>query len=128
MTIFTKANQGGSIRTYLIVAVVFVVIFVLSLNFIQQRGEQVRKDQAIAQAEEINREQNEPSATEQPSNQPTTGEQQPNTEPNNTPAEEELDTIPQTGAGDVLVYGFVSIYTGLFVAYLNSRHILKRSL
>lgn len=115
-----RASQGGAIRTYIIVGVALAVALLLSLYFVQQRGEQVRQEQALAQADELNGGESSPPITEEPS---TPEDSEPTPEPNEdaTPEPEPATEIPQTGASDLITPLVAAIYAGVVAAYLKSR-------
>ena len=48
-----RTNQGGAIVTFVVVAVVLALVVIGTAYFVKQRGEQVRRDQAVAQADKL---------------------------------------------------------------------------
>jgi len=48
-----RTNQGGSILTFIVIAVVLAFGVIGTAYFVKQHGEQVRKEQAIAQADAL---------------------------------------------------------------------------
>jgi hypothetical protein len=52
MGITRRTNQGGSIVTFIIVGLVLTLLLAGAAYYVNQRGEQARKDQAIANSDE----------------------------------------------------------------------------
>jgi len=52
MSFLKRANQGGFMGVYLVVGAVLVLATILMISWAQGRGEQARKEQAIAAADE----------------------------------------------------------------------------
>lgn len=47
-----RTNQGGSVKTFIIIGVILAVGLIGTVYILKQRGDQVRKDQAIATYEQ----------------------------------------------------------------------------
>ena len=47
----TKTDQGGSVATFVVIGIILTVILFGSILYLRQRGDQARRDQAIAEYE-----------------------------------------------------------------------------
>lgn len=52
MRAIRRTNQGGSVKTFIIIGVILAVGLIGTVYILKQRGDQVRKDQAIATYEQ----------------------------------------------------------------------------
>jgi LPXTG-motif cell wall-anchored protein len=126
-----RTNQGGSVLTFIIVAVVLALGVIGTAYFVKQHGEQVRKEQAVAQADTLAKQEAAKSGSATTS-ATTAGTSTPvPTAPSTTPAptSNEQVALPTTGP-ESNAFQFVAI--GLLVAssaaYVLSRRALDRSL
>jgi LPXTG-motif cell wall-anchored protein len=131
-----RTNQGGSVLTFIIVAVVLALGVIGTAYFVKQHGEQVRKEQAVAQADTLAKQEAAKSgsattsATTESQTGSTAGTSTPvPTAPSTTPAptSNEQVALPTTGP-ESNAFQFVAI--GLLVASsaVLSRRALDRSL
>lgn len=131
-----KILRRGSIWQFVIIAVILVALLALGGYLAQQRGAQVRQDQAIAQAEK-----NKPTAPsttpaasgdpEAPATQTTpapaaTAPEVAGTTPATSPSAESTQALPQTGPADNMLVSLLALgsLTAVSVAYVNSRRQL----
>lgn len=140
MTIFTKSNQGGYVQTFFIVAVLLAIVTIVAINYVQDRGEQARRDQAIAQA-------NDQAITDQAASNSdkntASGGDTTKTASSSTPApgetaqtstatdanQQQSGVLPTTGADASIVRIIMTgLLTGFIVAYVTSRRALTRPL
>ena len=131
MNIFKRTNQGGATLTFIIIGVLLALATVAIVYFVTQRGEQARRDQAIAQAEErVKQEQasNDQTAVSGTSSENTgvSGGQTSSPDVAVTPPAPDL---PQTGASDDIFSVIpAALLVGVLAAYFSSRRSLQRSL
>jgi Tfp pilus assembly major pilin PilA len=124
MSIFRSTIQGGIIVRFVVVIIVLTIVTMLAISFVQQRGEQARRDQAIALADQIAQENEAIAAANKPKpSQPVVTE---------TPTSQqapETTQLPATGPIDVLM-SIVAIgaLTTTISYYMSSRRNLLRSL
>lgn len=140
MISWKRTNQGGALRMFLIVAVLLAIVTIVTINFVQNRGEQARRDQAIAQA-------NDQAITDQAaSNSDKTtanGGDTTKTASSSTSApgetaqtstatdanQQQSGVLPTTGADASIVRIIMTgLLTGFIVAYVTSRRALTRPL
>ena len=130
-----RIHQGGSIVTFIVIAIVLAGAVIGTAYFVKQRGEQVRQQQAIAQADKLSKEadakktattdKNTKSGSEATSNKSTPVP----TEPSPSAASSEQAALPATGAElDGLRLLAIGLLVASSVAYIASRRILDRSL
>lgn len=142
-----RTNQGGSILTFIIVAVVLTFGVIGTAYFVKQRGEQVRKDQAIARVDKLakaadttKQQPTAASSSRQSSGQttatstastptpaaakpaPTASSPSPQVQAKPTPLP---TTGPESGVVDLIAIGML---VATVTAYLSSRRVLSRSL
>jgi len=133
-----RTNQGGSILTFIIVAVVLAFGVIGTAYFVKQHGEQVRKEQAIAQADALAKQEAAKSsgaatsATSESKTESTTGTSTPApTEPSSTPAptSSEQAALPTTGPeSNAFQLVAIGLLVASSVAYGLSRRAPDRSL
>lgn len=128
-----RANQGGSVLTFIIIAVVLAIALIGIAYFVKQKGEQVRLDQATTQADEIAREEDNVPADESNDDEPIASEtpapdsETPTPSPISEPSEQ--DALPVTGPeNDVINILAVALLTASCVAYITSRRHVNASL
>lgn len=132
MISWKRTNQGGALQTFLIVAVALAIVTVVAINFVHDRGEQARRNQAIAQA-------NEQAAADKavPAPGQEADEDSDRAGTSSTPSADETpqtstveaESLPTTGPGDsVALLVMIGLLTGSSVAYVSSRRTLKRPL
>lgn len=128
MNIFNRANQGGvTVLGFIIVGVILAIVTVGAVYALYQRGEQARRDRAIAVVEEQENAGGEMTPAETPSDdQPTTNPAPVPTVAESKPAPTEL---PATGPTDNLMAVFVlAILTASITSYGMSRRALRVTL
>jgi cytoskeletal protein RodZ len=138
-----RSNQGGAILTFIVIAVVLVAVTVGAIYFVQQRGAQVRREQAIAAADKQAADQKTQSASDaarrasdaarlaaatkanQATSQPSTS----GTATTPKPSTPTASALPETGPESALL---AMVALGSVVAastyYVSSRRALARSL
>ena len=130
MISWKRTNQGGALRTFLIVAVLLALVTILAINFVHDRGEQARRNQAIAQANDQAAADKAVSAPGTESSGDQTGKSS-GSSASETPQTSTVQAsdLPVTGPTDLAEY-FVTLglLTGSLTAYVSSRRILKRPL
>lgn len=136
MISWKRTNQGGALRTFLIVAVLLAIATIVSINFVHNRGEQARRDQAIAQAnDQAAADKAAPNPNEDTSKDgdKTDTSSEPSVSvasEDSTPVEQQTSNIlPTTGTEDSIVSIFmIGLMAGVIVAHGTSRRALKRPL
>lgn len=128
-----RANQGGSVLTFIIIAVVLAIALIGTAYFVKQKGEQVHLDQATTQADEIAREEDSVPADESNDDEPVASETPaPNSEtpaPSPTSEPNEQEVLPTTGPeNDSINILAVALLTASCVAYITSRRHAGASL
>jgi LPXTG-motif cell wall-anchored protein len=136
-----RTNQGGSILTFIIIAVVLAVGVIGTAYFVKQHGEQVRKEQSIAQADALAKqeavkssgsatpatsESKSRSAIETPASTPapTVATPTPSVSTSNDQA-----ALPTTGPeSDAVQLLAIGLLVASSAAYVSSRRVLDRSL
>lgn len=137
-----QTNQGGSVTSFVIIAALLVFGVVGTAYFVQQRGEQVRTEQAIAQADKRAEQEKKdtPSETKTDSDEsdgkevidtptavPTTPTPAPS--PAETPGTQTPVALPSTGpASDLTQILIIGLLAASGVGYVMSRRALSRSL
>ncbi len=133
-----RTNQGGSVQTFFIIALMLVIITIGMARFVEQHGAQVRRDQAIALAEK--QAKTDQAASDSSSNS-STGSNSTNTgevavpssdssASTTTAAVTESSALPTTGPSDMTIVNIVlsGLLSAVTVAYFASRRMLARSL
>lgn len=123
-----RTFKGGSIANFVVIGIILSVLLVGGVYLIRQRGDQVRKEQAIAEYEEQKKseqksnEESKESESDETSNNGSNGEA---TETSNGGSAE----LPQTGP-DSNVLGLVAVFvlTFMSVSLAGSYRKLKTSL
>lgn len=140
MSIFKRAIQGGIIRRYVVISVILAVVTIAAVYAVQQRGQQARRDQAIAAANELAKQASQPTDTaniDTPSDSTTpvvstdiaSNTSAPTSTPQPTPAAQSVTELPVTGsANDVLQVAVLALVTFSIVSYVLSRRGPVRSL
>jgi len=114
--------QGGATLTVGIVGAVIALLLLGTIYFVVQRGQQLRQDQAIGEAEQIAK-QDSP-VVEAPAVVTPSVPKPESTAPTTTPQPIEL---PTTGAeSDIALIIMLGCVTGAFVSYVMSRRALQR--
>ncbi len=132
-----RTNQGGAIRTYIVIGVLLAVVTIGSAWFVRQRGQQVRQDQAIALADSQKKDSssNQTAANtavnvpaDKSSNNSSTSDT--NTAGSTTPqAGQQAGELPTTGPeSGVQQIIFSALVTGSAVAYFSSRRVARSTL
>ena len=140
-----RANQGGSVQTFFIIGLLLVIVAIGTARYVQQHGAQVRRDQAIAQAEKqlkTDQASSSSGSTSTSPNNANSGQVTPSTSTASSSAQSSTSAtsgaavvvqssdLPTTGPSatsivNVLLIGLLSAVT---TAYLSSRRQLARSL
>lgn len=121
-------NQGGSVATFIVIGVILAAGLVGTTYFLNQRGEQVRKDQTIAANKE--KQGNKKPIKSDESDKPTATNVNVSKTPTSAPGESsKLQDLPVTGP-ELSASELLGIYllVAVTAAYLVSRRILARSL
>jgi len=124
MSKIRRADQGGSIVTFVIVGVVLAALLIGSVYYLKQRGDQVRKDQAIATADKLRADEDK-AKSEAADKSNTSGAVTDDTDKNVAAAK----NLPATGA-EMSVSSLVGIFlmSTMTTSYISSRRKLARSL
>ena len=114
--------QGGATLTVGIIGAVIALLLLGTIYFVVQRGQQLRQDQAIGEAEQIAKQEGPvieaPAVATPPTPQPEV------TAPTSTPQPTEL---PTTGIeSDVALVIMLGCVAGTTVSYVMSRRALQR--
>lgn len=118
-----KDHQSGSTISFVIIAIVLIVLTIAAVVFVQQRGEQARKDEAtkIAAQQQADQEAAEAAriaADAQKAQDEATGE---STSP--------ITDLPETGIElDIIRTLAIGLLVASGVSYVTSRRSVKRSL
>ncbi len=135
MITLKRTYQGGSVVTFIVIATVLAAAVIGTAFFVKQRGEQVRQQQAVAQADKIAKEAD-AKKTATPDNSAKSSSKAPSTAPTPAPTEPSPSAtsgtqaaLPTTGSE---LDGARLLAIGLLVAssaaYVASRRVLDRSL
>ena len=127
-----RTNQGGFLQTFIIIAVVLAITIVSVAYFVKNRGETVRRDQAIALADQIasSEESNQADKNSSPA---VAVESNAATVVDDSAKEasvDETESLPATGpAEDTMVFIVeLGILSSVVMYYIQSRRNLSRSL
>jgi Tfp pilus assembly major pilin PilA len=131
-----RTNQGGAIRSFIIIAIILAVLTVAGVYVVRNRGEQARRDQAIAAADKITADQKaaqtstaaSDGSSSAPAAQPTTPRQATDTNTVTTDATKSSE-LPTTGPTDSIIPMIaLGLIVGSIVAYVSSRRALTQPL
>lgn len=124
MSKIRRTNQGGSIVTFVIIGVVLAALLIGSVYYLKQRGDQVRKDQAIAAADQQKADEDR-AKSEAADKSDTNGTVTDDTDKNVTNAQ----NLPATGS-EMSISGLVGIFlmSTMTTSYISSRRKLARYL
>ncbi len=139
-----RANQGGSVQTFFIIGLLLVIVTIGVARYVQQHGAQVRRDQAIAQAEkQLKTDQASSNSSNTATNSNNTNAGQtasPSTSGSETSSQSstattsgtvaESSALPTTGpsANAIVNIMLIGLLSAVTVAYISSRRQLTRSL
>lgn len=143
-----RTNQGGSVLTFIIIATVLAAAVIGTAFFVKQRGEQVRQQQATAQADKLAKETDakktntansqKPGATngasksgsETPSAKPTPVSATPtSTQPSTPVSTDQAASLPTTGPElDIVQIVAIGLLAASSTAYMASRRTLGHTL
>ncbi len=134
-----RTNQGGSVQTFLIVAVILTIVLIGAARYVQQHGAQVRRDQAIAAADKQAADNqtattpltdNQDTGTTQGASSATGTSQQANSATNTEAQVATTNDLPTTGPGlsSIVSMAMMGILVGFTTAYVLSLRIAKRPL
>jgi len=136
MIALKRTHQGGSVVTFIVIATVLAAAVIGTAFFVKQRGEQVRQQQAVAQADKIAKEADAKKTTTPDNSTKSSGEATSST--TSTPAPTEPSPSATSGTQAALpttgseLDGARLLAIGLLVAssaaYVASRRVLDRSL
>lgn len=123
-----RINQGGSIASYIVIAVILITGMIGTVYFVNKRGDQARKEQTIA-ANEKEKTDKETKKTNEPVKTDTSKD---STEVNSvveSADSSDSQDLPATGL-ELSVVQLIGIYslTATMTAYVISRRKLTRSL
>ena len=127
MRIIRQTNQGGSATAFIIVGIILAIGLIGIIYFVKQRGEVVRKEQAIAAYDK--QQAAEKAATEDAnkSEASSTGDTEESNNMSESPSS--AQGLPTTGpeliVGELLGAGLMAV---AIAGYLSSRRNLTRSL
>ncbi|MEI7690000.1 MAG: hypothetical protein WCI79_03490 [Candidatus Saccharibacteria bacterium] len=117
-----RTNQGGSIVLFIIVSVILAIGLVIAVYFLKQRGEQARRDQAIAIVDQ-QLEAERTKTTEKAVEQAPPVESGANGPENNAPVVVEVastDDLPATGpelvVGELVGAGMLTFFSASYIA------------
>lgn len=135
MIALKRTHQGGSVVTFIVIATVLAAAVIGTAYFVKQRGEQVRQEQAVAQADKIAKEADAKKTTTPDTSAKSSGEA---TSPKPTPAPTASlpaeapgvqAALPTTGAElDGARLLAIGLLVASSIAYIASRRVLDRSL
>jgi hypothetical protein len=140
MISFNRTNQGGAIRTYIVIGVLLAVVTIGVARFVQQHGQQVRQNQAIALADNQVKAKNANTAINDTAvTIPAGNSNGSNATSGNDNSTQAATTSPQTGQSSselpttgpesgVMQIIFSALMTGSLVAYFGSRKVARVSL
>ncbi len=143
-----RTNQGGSVLTFIIIAIVLAAAVIGTAFFVKQRGEQVRQQQAVAQADKLAKETDakktdttdsqksgtsngtSKSGGETPSAKPTPVPATPtSTQPSTPISTGQAASLPTTGPElDIVQIVAIGLLAASSAAYIVSRRTLGRTL
>ncbi|HEU4830585.1 MAG TPA: hypothetical protein VFS65_00225 [Candidatus Saccharimonadales bacterium] len=119
-----RTNQGGSMATYIIIGVILVLGLTIAAYTLKQRGEQVRKDQAISMSED-KKQSDADKAPVVEGDAPAADEAESSDKPGDSTADELPTTGPADTVGQLLGVGLLTMAT---LSYVSSRRSLSSSL
>lgn len=125
-----RIHQGGSVVTFIVIATVLAGAVIGTAYFVKQRGEQVRQEQAVAQADKLAKEADAKKTTTTDKSAKSTATPTPApTEPSPSATPGAQAALPTTGneldGARLLAIGLLVASS---VAYIASRRVLDRSL
>lgn len=127
MSEIRRTNQGGSIVTFIIVGVILAVVLVGGVSYLRQRGEQVRKDQAIAAADQEKAAKDAARQSQNANNSESKGSSTGTVDDNSSGNSNSVKNLPVTGPEatiGALVAPFLLTFAS--VSYVSSRRSLVR--
>jgi hypothetical protein len=124
MRIVRRTNQGGSATTFIIIGIILAIGLIGSIYFVKQRGEVVRKEQAIAAYDKQQAADKAATEATNKSGVVNTGEVDNATE-SSSPTQGLPATGPEFIVGELLGAGLMAV---AIAGYLSSRRNLIRSL
>ena len=138
-----RANQGGAVQTYFIIALLLAIVAIGVARYVEEHGAQVRRNQAIAQAEKqlkTDQDNTNTAKTDEGSGSAgvnsgqTAAPSQTSTNSSSTSstatAPQQSSSLPTTGPSDDMVIRIflAGLLTATIAAYVSSRRTLARSL
>ena len=134
-----RTNQGGSVQTFLIVAVILTIVLIGAARYVQQHGAQVRRDQAIAsvdkqtidnQTTSSSSTDNQGASTAPGTNSTTDTSQQTSSATDTSTQVAASNDLPTTGPGlsSIISMIMAGILVGATTAYVLSLRVIKHPL
>lgn len=129
MRIIRRTDQGGSVIVFVLVGIILAIGLIVSIYLIKQRGEQVRRDQAIAIYEKEQAEKEKAESKKTPIKTPETPIKTNEINLSDLSDYDWSSVLPETGPKIDLfeILGAFSL-TASIVGYLISKKELTRSL
>ncbi len=121
-----RTKQGGSVVSYIIVGLILTAGLIGGVYYLKQHGDQVRREQAIAAA---NQQQQASQSSDKTSGNGTSGGTATGSGGGSTPTSTSTGGMPTTGPESIVIE-LVGVYmlTASAVSYASSRRDLKRYL
>jgi cytoskeletal protein RodZ len=120
-----RTNQGGSVASFVVIGVILVAGLLSAVYFVNQRGQQARKEQSISATST-----KKPISTTQTTTNTTTSKNSvaTPTKPSNQ-VQSQSSKLPATGV-ETSIVSLISVFllSTSVVGYMTSRRILKHSL
>lgn len=120
----TRTNQGGSVVSFLVVGVVFVVIIIGAVYALQHRKSSTPSSSPIATTSKApSPSTTTPNSSVAPAPTPSENSQNNGSENSSTNSTDGLSTttMPQTGPSDMMPgAGVIAVLTGMIIAFVQS--------
>jgi cytoskeletal protein RodZ len=122
-----RTNQGGSVASFVIIGVILVAGLLSAIYFVNQRGQQARKDQAISATSTKKQATNTTTTTKTPTTTSKTSVVAPTT--SNSQTQTQTSNLPATGA-ELSTGTLMSVFllSTSITGYVISRRRLEHSL
>lgn len=129
MRIIRRTDQGGSVTVFVLVGIILAIGLIVSIYLIKQRGEQARRDQAIAIYEKEQVEKEKAESEKKPIITPETPVKTNEISLSDLSDYDWTSVLPETGSKiDYLELFRAFSLTASIVGYLISKKELMRSL
>lgn len=121
-----RTNQGGSVASFIVIGVILVVGLLSTIYFLNQRGQQVRKDQTTVADDKT--ETPKPKTTDSSASK-SSGSTSTQSSADGQTTNTQSSGLPATG-NETSIINLVSIFllTSSFIAFMMSRRNQVRSL